>query len=301
MNNIIGIDIGGTHFRIGLVDIEGDAKNFRFQKLPTKQVLHSGDVLRDLAEFIKEYAIGQVYNAVSIGFPATLNKSRTKILQAPNLEFMENLPVVDYLSEALGVPVYAERDVTMTLCYDMRKYEIDSRGITCGIYFGTGIGNAIMIDGKFLAGRNGTAGELGHIPVDGSEIKCGCGNVGCMENLAGGKYLAYLHKNYYPDCEIAELFVKYGQEDLLLEFVDRIAMSVATEINILDPDNIILGGGVLNMDSFPKNLLHEKIIKHTRKPYPAENLNIIYAEDEPQKSVIGAAYYVHAIMQANNT
>ena len=283
--NIIGIDIGGTHFRVGIVDAEGNVKNFR--KLLTKQVLHSGDVLKDLAEFIKSYSGGQVYSSISIGFPATLNKSRTKILQAPNLKFMEDLPVVEFLTQALNVPVYAERDVTMTLCYDIKKYKLDTSGITCGIYFGTGIGNAIMIDGKFLAGKNGTAGELGHIPVDGSEIECGCGNVGCMENLAGGKYLA----RCYPDSDIANLFIEHGDENLLREFVDRMACCVATEVNILDPDNLIIGGGVINMKGFPKTLLHEKILEHSRKPYPAENLNIIYAEDESHKSVIGAAYY----------
>ena len=78
MNNIIGIDIGGTHFRIGLVDAEGNVTNF--QKLPTRQVLHSENVLNDIAEFIKSYASD--YDSVAIGFPATLNISRTKILQA---------------------------------------------------------------------------------------------------------------------------------------------------------------------------------------------------------------------------
>ena len=69
--------------------------------------------------------------------------------------------------------------------------------IISGFYFGTGIGNAIFINGHPLTGKNGTAGELGHIPSDGSTKVCGCGNVGCMESLAGGKYLAELVKTIY--------------------------------------------------------------------------------------------------------
>lgn len=287
--NIIGIDIGGTHFRIGMADENGNVS--KFQKLTTKNVLHSEDVLKDIAEFIMNYSKGIKYDAVSIGFPATLNKDRTKILQAPNLKFMENLPVVSYLSEKLKVPVYAERDVTMTLCYDMKKYNIPDSGIICGIYFGTGVGNAIMIDGKFLTGKNGTAGELGHIPVDGSDVLCGCGNSGCIENLAGGKYLAYLRKNYYPETDINNLFLEHGHEDQILKFIDRMSVCIASEINILDPDYIITGGGVLNMNGFPKNIFHERIIAHTRKPFPAENLKLVFADDEPEKSVVGAAYY----------
>lgn len=283
MSRIIGIDIGGTNFRIGLADDEGVIRNFR--KLPVKQVIHSENVLEDIACFIESYSDGEGIDAVSIGFPATLNRERTKILQAPNLSFMENLPVVEYLSRRLNARVYAERDVVMTLCYDLKKYKIPHEGVIIGVYFGTGIGNAIMIDGHYLRGRNGTAGELGHIPVEGSEELCGCGLRGCIENLAGGKYLA---GRYGPD-EVADAFVKHREE--LGVFVGRMAVCVAVEVNILDPDYVIIGGGVLNMPEFPKEFLHAKILEHVRRPYPAENLRIIYAEDEPEKSAQGAVYY----------
>ncbi len=289
---IIGIDIGGTHFRIGAVRESGAVENFR--KLPTAQIIHSDDVLSDLADFIAEYSKDMAVEAVSIGFPATLDRTREMVLQAPNLKFMEKLPVVSVLSGRLGVPVCAERDVTMALCYDTVKYGIPCEGITCGFYFGTGIGNAISIDGKPLCGKNGTVGELGHIPADGSDVPCGCGNVGCMENLAGGKYLAQLQKEHYSDTSIGELFTKHGEEPLLRQFVDRMAVAVATEINILDPDHVLVGGGVANMPGFPKDELHRRILAHTRKPYPAENLSIIYTDDEPEKSVVGAAYYARA-------
>ncbi len=154
-----------------------------------------------------------------------------------------------------------------------------------------------MIDGRFLTGKNGTAGELGHIPVDGSDIPCGCGNYGCIENLAGGKYLAYLQKNNYPDTDISELFTKYCGDELLTGFVDRMAVCVAVEVNILDPDYVIVGGGVLNMKDFLKSMFLNKVIEHTRKPYPAENLNIILADDEPEKSVAGAVYYAVSLLK----
>lgn len=292
MNEIIGIDIGGTHFRIGRVNNEGNVSDFR--RVLTREVLTSGDVLRDIASFIASYAENEKYDAVCIGFPATLNRERTRILQAPNLPFMENLPVVDYLQAALNVPVYAERDVVMTMCYDIQKYNLPvNSGIICGIYFGTGIGNAIMIDGVNLTGRNGTAGELGHVPVDGSEILCGCGNTGCVENLAGGKYLAYLRENFYARTDISEIFVKHAEDCRLREFVSRMALCAAAEINILDPDFVIIGGGVVNMKNFPVKELDAKILEHVRKPYPAENLRVIYAEDEPEKSIVGAGYYAY--------
>lgn len=290
---IIGIDIGGTNFRIGLVDAQ--LKVLQFDKIPVRNVLFTSNPLEDLARFLSEYlrrnAPGERIRAISIGFPATINRERTEVLQAPNVRCMENLPVVHHLSARLGLPVYIERDVTMTLHYDMARYQIPDRGVIAGIYFGTGIGNAIRINGEMLSGMDGVAGELGHIPVVGSREPCGCGNFGCMENVAGGKYLARLCREVYTDTHIGDIFARHGGDALLKDFVDRIAIAVATEINILNPDCVLVGGGVIEMDAFPRALLEEKIHEHTRKPYPEKSLNLIFVEDAPQKSVIGAAIY----------
>ena len=135
---IIGIDVGGTNFRIGAVSAEGDVTQFR--KIPADEVFSTEDALTDLLSYLTAYRaeLAEDIDAVSIGFPATINRERTKVLQAPNLPFVENLPVVPVLSQKLGVPAFLERDVTMALCYDMAKYGIPREGITCGIYFGTG-------------------------------------------------------------------------------------------------------------------------------------------------------------------
>ncbi len=297
--SIIGIDIGGTNFRIGAVEFDNgkSTKVMRFNKVPTGSVICTEDVLGDIAAFIQDFAKGLVVEAVAIGFPATLDRERKKVLQAPNLKFMEDLPVVERLEQELGVPVIAERDVTMALCFDTQKYGLPQEGMICGIYFGTGIGNAISIDGKPWKGHNGTAGELGHIPVDGSTEPCGCGNVGCMESLAGGKYLAKLQKEQYPETTIGDMFLKHAQEEPLKIFIDRMAISVATEVNILDPDAVLIGGGVMNMPGFPKEALNERIYARLRKPYPAESIKILYMEDEADKSVIGGAIYAAQILE----
>lgn len=286
---IIGIDIGGTYFRIGAVDAAGNVADFR--KLPVGQVFRGSDPLGDLTEFLREYCKDKQTDAVSIGFPATLDETRSTVIQAPNVSFMENLPVVEVLSEALGLPVFIERDVTMALHHDCMKYGIPDRGIVCGFYFGTGIGNAISINGIPLIGRNGTTGELGHIPVDGSDVLCGCGNRGCMENLAGGKYLMELCRTEFAGTPIGELFKTHWGAESLRTFVDRMAMTVATEINILNPHYILIGGGVPAMEDFPTEHLLERIYFHTRKPMPAGDLNILLTEDTGTGTVIGAAIH----------
>ena len=286
---VLSIDIGGTNFRLGAVRDNGDI--IKFKKIPTDSVIHSCSVLEDLAQYLKAFSLETAFDAVAIGFPATLNKDRTRVVQAPNIPFMEDLPVCEYLQKELNVPVLAERDVTYALCYDIEKYHLPTDGIICGIYFGTGIGNAILVDGKPLAGRHGTAGELGHIPVPGCSIPCGCGNDGCMETFAGGKALVRIQKEYFPKTPIGDLFTRHGKEQVLLNVIDGMAVAVATEINILDPDHVLLGGGVLSMKDFPRTQLDNRILVHTRKPLPWKELSLIYTEDEADKSVIGGAIY----------
>lgn len=299
---VIGMDIGGTHFRIGAVDEE--FRVHAFFKVSVQEVFRSANPLEDLKDYLTSYMereqlTGKV-RAVSIGFPATLNRERTVVLQAPNVSYMENLPVVESLRQHFGMPVYIDRDVCMALHYDLMQLGIEKEGILAGCYFGTGIGNVICIDGKILLGKDGVAGELGHIPVPGSREPCGCGNMGCMENIAGGKYLAKLCAETYPDTPIADIFTRHGKEALLLDFADRIAMTVATEINILNPDCVLVGGGVPNMKDFPLEFLEEKIHYHTRKPYPEKSLKLFFVKDTDAKSVVGAGAYALECLEDEN-
>lgn len=296
---VIGVDIGGTHFRIGAVDREGHVS--AFAKVPVSTVIKSGDVLADLALYIKKYISlnAPEASALSMGFPAPLDRSRKRVLQAPNVSFMENLPVVERLEEELGLPVFIERDVNMLLCYDRTVQGLEEEGVTCAFYFGTGLGNAISINGHIFVGKNGAAGELGHIPVDGSEERCGCGNFGCMENLAAGKYLTRIFREIFPQTPISDIFVRHSDTEVLRLFVDRMASAVATELNILDPDRVLVGGGVVNMNCFPKAYFEQRVRFHTRKPYPAETLEIIFTSETDEKGVVGAAIYAFGKMKNN--
>ncbi len=295
---VLSADIGGTNFRLGAVKEDGSL--LKFEKVPTGSVFSFGNVLSDLERMLRKFSEGISFDAIAIGFPATLNRERTEVVQAPNIPFMENVPVCEHLQKAFGVPVLADRDVTFALCYDAEKYHLPSEGLICGIYFGTGIGNAMLWDGKALTGRNGSAGELGHIPVLGCRIPCGCGNIGCLETVAGGKAIARIQREQFPDTPIGEMFSLHGQDRALMDFVDGMAAAVATEVNIIDPDQILLGGGVLNMKDFPRALLDEKIREHTRKPLPWQELNLIYTEDEADKSVLGGAVYARRKLNGRN-
>lgn len=287
---IIGIDIGGTNFRIGALDENNQIYNFK--KISVKDIFKSGDVLKDIENIIKNNFGDIKIDGIGIGVPGTLDVNREVIVQVPNVSGMDNLKAKEYLEKAFNVPVYLERDVNMLIQYDLYKNNIEKKDMIIAIYYGTGIGNAIMIDGKVYIGKDGAAGELGHIPVDGRKEVCGCGNLGCMEELAGGKYLARICESEFNDTHISEMFLKHNNHPLIQEFIDRMACALATEINILNPNTIIIGGGIINMEGFPKDYYLEKLKQHTRKPHPCNNLNLIFTNDDEMAGVIGSCLYV---------
>ena len=179
----------------------------------------------------------------------------------------------------------------MLLLHDILHFHIQEHGTIISCYIGTGFGNAVYHNGEIMRGKNGVAGELGHIPVmDKSDI-CNCGNIACIENYASGRYLESLRDRYFSDIPINKIFTKYVGHEELIHFIEYISIPIATEINIFDPDYVILGGGILQMEAFPQKLLEEKIYMHSRKPYPAGNLNILYSTTAQENGVIGAGLY----------
>ncbi|MDR0403941.1 MAG: ROK family protein, partial [Treponema sp.] len=164
-------------------------------------------------------------------------------------------------------------------------------------YAGTGLGNAIAYNGELVTGSHGVAAELGHIPVLGRNDPCGCGNRGCIELYASGKCLAGIRDNKYPGLSIGEMLRSHSDDPELEEFVDNLGVAAATEINILDPKNVILGGGVILQEGFPRKALEQAILKHTRKPYPEKDITFIYSRESQENGVVGAVIFARKKLQ----
>jgi allose kinase len=286
----IGLDIGGTNIRIG-TRAKGQELQY-FEKAARADVLVNADSGLCLARFIRDYLKrnnleGRVV-AIAAGFPSTLSADRRTILQTPNIANMDSIPMADILEQELGCKVFLERDVNLIFEWDSHSRQFKMDGACVGIYFGTGIGNAIFIDGQPLTGHDGCAGEIGHIPVAGRHDVCGCGNTGCTECYASGHRLSIIRDQYFPQTAIQDLFKDHQQAEVLREFVGEMACVVATEVNILNPAYVVLGGGVMTMADFPRKLLEERIHFHCRKPFPDQNLQLYFAAESQQAGVLGA-------------
>ena len=296
---VIGIDVGGTNIRTGLVNEQKKLSDF--ERKSSQEVFSSSSASDGLAMHLLQYMKDHDLHrediaAVSIGFPSTLDPSRRIVASTPNIACLNNVPVADRLEEALHIPVFLNKDVNMLMLYDMYQMELPEKGIVTGFYIGTGIGNAISINGDLLYGDHGVAAELGHIPVMGRTELCGCGNEGCIELYASGKYLAELCRKKFPGIHIGDIYEKCPDEPDVLEFVSSMALPIASEINILDPGYVILGGGILQMKGFPKEKLEAEIRRHARKPYPEKGLEFFYSQPSQENGVIGAGIYAYSCL-----
>lgn len=290
---VLGVDIGGTNIRLGLVDEKNQLSGYR--KIPQEEILQGEDTLKSLAEYLKQYlkdrAEGKEVVAIAAGIPAAMSRDRSTVWNAPNIRDFSGKNVLEALKPHFPFPIFLERDVTMLFYYDLYRFQIPHRDILIGCYIGTGLGNVISVNGSLLVGNDGAAGELGHIPVWDKTDLCGCGNEGCMESHVGGKYLVELQKSTFSDVEISQLFSKKGSTPEIDRYLEHLSLPIATEINILNPAVILLGGGVLSMADFPKERLEKYIYKHSRKPLPADNLHIVYSDNQGENGIYGSALY----------
>ncbi len=285
----LGIDIGGTNFRMGIVG--GDGKIYEFARKPSS-IFSGADALGILEKEIKSYLSQNGYKgkikAAAIGLPAIVSKDKKTVYSSPNLKGFDGISFTPEFEEKLGFPVYVDRDVNFLLQNDIAKLGLSGETTVLGFYIGTGFGNAISIGGRFHSGSNGVAGELGHIPILDSTEKCTCGNIGCIETRCSGKALEALAAKHFPQTDIKKIFVKHSDDPIIKKFVSDLAVPIATQINILDPDCCVIGGGVIDMTGFPKEILTDSIRFYARKPYPEKNLSIIFTKHDHKSGVFGS-------------
>lgn len=289
---ILGMDIGGTNFRMGLVT--PDFKVTRMEIVPSKTIYSEDKTAENFANVIEKYMERNVekedqIQAISIGCPSVVDRERRTLISSTNFPGLDGIDLVSVLEERLDRKVFIEHDAYYLLAYDIFRNGMKNQGTIIGCYFGTGLGNAMYINGEAYIGKNGTACELGHLPVPLSSRPCSCGNTGCIEMYSCGKALEKIAKERYPSSYIGDLFSKHGDDKILKEFVEYMAVAVAAEANILDPDCIFIGGGIVQMEGFPKKELIERIIRHCRRPYPAQNLNLRYSLEGKENGIVGAA------------
>lgn len=262
----IGIDLGGT--KIAAVVVDGDADVRAPLRVPTPS--DYGQTVRAIAELVEalESEAGRSAS-VGVGTPGAICPDTGVMIHAENTALGGRSLVAD-LSARLRRPVRVANDAN---CFALSE-AVDGAGagaeVVVGLIFGTGVGAGLVVHGRPLHGANAIAGEWGHNPLpwpaDGElgQAPCYCGRSGCIEMFLAGPGIARDHHHVTGARLGAADIVAAASEGradavaTLERFHDRLARSVATVINLLDPNVIVLGGGVSKIDEIygelPKRL-----------------------------------------------
>ncbi len=301
---IIGIDLGGTNLRIGAVAKDNHLENF--SKISSAVIADAEKPIEKICEIIKEYKEKnhlEQLEAISIGVPSSVENDKETIICTTNIRnrdgkvVFQNINIARELRDYFKVPVFVNNDVNNILLYDIAANHLENQKIVVGIYIGTGVGAAVSIDGQLLEGKNGAELDLGHIPYYGGDEKCSCGKEGCCECYASGWKLQKIRREYYPEDKIQDLFIKHSEEQPLREFIRGCANVYAIMATIFNPDSIIVGGGVPEMEAFPRRQFEKAVNAGTGADVMSYGFDYVYSRDDAGKGVIGAAIFARRRME----
>ena len=240
----VGIDLGGTTVKLGVCDPDGTVHARR--TIDTEAERGSDDTIARIAIAVRELTddVGAI-SGCGIGAPGELDVERSHLLRANHFPGWANVPLPGRVARAVGVPTTLENDAN---CAAWAEFRVGtgrgSRSLAC-FTLGTGVGGGIVIDGELRIGANGAAGALGHISVDPNGPPCRCGQRGCVEQYASATAVA----NRYARGSARDAFAAAANgEQAAIAAVDwacdGLAAGVANVIHTIQPDVVVLAGGM---------------------------------------------------------
>jgi fructokinase len=256
----IGIDLGGTKIEVAALGTGGNAL---LRKRVASAALSYGDILDTVAALVHdaETSLG-ARGTIGIGTPGTVSRATGRIKNS-NTACLNGQPLAADLQEKLGRPIRIANDANCFALSEAADGAAAGARVVFGVILGTGVGGGIVVDGHVLDGPNGIAGEWGHNPLPSPEEAdlpapaCYCGRAGCIETYLSGPGWAALHArgagegDGAPDARRIVALARAGDETCtrsLAQYIDRCARALASVVNVLDPDVIVLGGGLSNVD-----------------------------------------------------
>ncbi|EEY34870.1 ROK family protein [Pseudoleptotrichia goodfellowii] len=312
MNYYVGMDLGGTNTKIGLVDEGG---NIIFTTIVKTESMEGFEkTIERLSKILIEQVKGSNINyddvkGVGLGVPGPVVNERVVKLWA-NFPWPKEVDLAGEFEKHLNRKVKVDNDVNVITLGEMWKGAAQGYKHVLGLAIGTGIGGGIIVDTKLVSGKNGGGGEVGHTKVEKEGKLCGCGQNGCWEAYASAtglireaKSRLTVHKNnkLYEkitsmgrELEAKDIFdaAKEGDE-FSLNLVDYeaeyIALGLGNLLNTLDPEIIVIGGGVALAGDILFNRINEKLHKYALSS-TLEGLKILPAQLGNDAGIIGAAY-----------
>ena len=305
----IGVDLDIDYIRLVLMDITSRVIDERLVDVP-RPVLFD-EITKVIAEEIdKVIAYNRIEKSrllgIGISIPGMIDSRVGKVILAPNLEW-ENVDIKTRLTTLAALPVYVENEsMASAICENWIGNCQEIKNFVC-INIMSGIGSGIFIDGKPYRGAGGSTGEVGHIVVDDSGKKCGCGNYGCLETYSSTTGIVERAQQLVKQGVVSKLnaveniediniktviaAAKEGDEvarNILVESARFLGLAISSVVNILNPEKIVLGKEFVNYADIAMHQI-EDIVECKALKQPASDVEIIKSDLGERASVLGAA------------
>jgi len=301
---ILAADVGGTNMRTALLNVKGEV----LKSLKRPSLAHKGrealikrlvqmfqDTLREGGADIRKI------RGIGVGFPGPLDTERGIVFNPPNLKGWQEVYLRDILEQAMGRPVALENDANAAALGEYWKGAgRGTRSLVC-LTLGTGVGGGVVLEGRVWHGAKGIAGEIGHMTLVKNGRRCGCGNRGCLETYGSATGIittmkGLLERRHIKPKEAITLermgkWARAGDslaQRAIKETGLSLGIGIANVANLLNPEMIVLSGGVTNLGEYLFGPLREEVKKRAL-PKAVEGLRIVRAELGDNAGVVGAA------------
>lgn len=310
--HLIGVDLGGTKILAGVFD--GKLQRLGATKFSTKAQRGAEAVIERVARCVQDaidecdLSVKQI-RGVGIGAPGAVDPEHGEVVFAPNLGW-KDVPIVKELEKRLELPVFLENDCTACM---LGVYEDELKAKpkhVLGVFIGTGIGGGLILNGELYSGSKHTAGELGHMVLDVNGPKCSCGNKGCFEVFASRLALFRAIQAAIKSGEKSLLTDMLGDdlkdlrsgdirkairrgdkvvEKIVEEAAEYVGVAVGNLVNLLNPEIVVLGGGVIEALNDEMMPTIGKSAKSHVLPGTFRNIDIIASKLGDNAGITGAA------------
>ncbi len=313
MKKYLIIDIGGTKTTAVIFNNRGETiTDFKVKKSRTyegEEVVFQ-NTIELIYEVLEEAQITKKdICGVGVAAPGLLDYRTGLIIDVPMMGW-KNFPLGDRLREEFGVPVYVENDGNLGALAETHVGVAQGENTVLYQTISTGCGGGIVIEGKIYHGRNGFAGEFGHVSINFAGPKCGCGGSGCFELYASGsainsrmkrdiksgiKSMAFDSIGYDPEKVNGKILGDAAEKgdpyaiSMLQQEGYYIGVGLANLINLFDPDVIVLAGGMVKTDKYFWYTMMNEICRHTCFPFDEDRIRISKLND---KVVAYGAYFM---------
>ena len=262
-----GFDIGGSKIALGVFDQE---RRLRWEKRVATPQTNYDDFQQAVASLVDEAdSRFDCQGTVGIGIPG-MPETADGTLYAANVPAASGRPLRADLSARLGREVRLDNDANCFALSEAWDDEFTQYPLVMGLILGTGVGGGLVLNGKSITGHSYITGEFGHIrlPVDALEVvgrdfpltRCGCGQLGCIENYLSGRGFAWLYEHFYQHTLTSPGIVAQWQQgeararEHVERYLDLLAVCLGNILTIVDPDLLVLGGGLSNFTAISEGL-----------------------------------------------